>query len=57
MQLTEEQRMISDMAGSFATEELRPNAERWDREKHMDRSVLVALAGLADLGCLGSMRG
>jgi len=46
MQLTEEQRMISDMAGSFATEELRPNAERWDREKHMDRSVLVALAGL-----------
>jgi len=46
MQLSEEQTMISDMAKSFAMDQLRPHAERWDREKHMDRTVLTALAKL-----------
>lgn len=32
MILTEEQRMIRDMARGFARERLLPNAARWDRE-------------------------
>ena len=46
MMLTEEQIMISDMAKSFAMDQLRPQAESWDREKRMDRSVLEALGAL-----------
>jgi len=46
MMLSDEQKMIQDMARSFATDKLRPNAERWDREKHMDRPVLQELAEL-----------
>jgi alkylation response protein AidB-like acyl-CoA dehydrogenase len=46
MTLTEEQTMISDMAKNFAMGELRPNAEKWDREKYLDRSVLNALGEL-----------
>ena len=46
MHLTEEQQMIVDMAASFSADQLRPNAEQWDREKNMDRSVLKSLAEL-----------
>lgn len=46
MQLSEEQQMIVDMAASFSADQLRPNAERWDRDGHMDRGILVALAEL-----------
>lgn len=46
MQLTEEQNMIMEMAGSFSDDQLRPNAERWDREKMLDRDVLSAMAEL-----------
>lgn len=44
--LTEDQTMISDMAQKFAMSELRPHAERWDREKALDRSKLEALGEL-----------
>lgn len=46
MQLTEEQVMISEMAGAFSNDQLRPNAEKWDREKFLDRDVLIAMAEL-----------
>ncbi len=46
MKLSEEQTMIAEMAQSFSRDQLRPNAERWDREKAMDRSVLKSLADL-----------
>lgn len=46
MMLTEEQTMICDMAKNFAMDRLRPHAERWDREKYMDRGVLQALGAL-----------
>lgn len=46
MTLSEEQLMIVDMAASYSSDQLRPNAEKWDREKHMDRPVLRAMAEL-----------
>lgn len=46
MRLTEEQNMIADMAGSFSADQLRPHAERWDREKMLDRDALKAMAEL-----------
>lgn len=46
MSLTEQQMMIADMAKAFSTDQLRPNAERWDREKTLDRDVLKAMAAL-----------
>ena len=46
MSLSEEQTLITDMAGAFAREQMRPHAERWDREKMLDRPTLEALADL-----------
>ncbi|MEO1321587.1 MAG: acyl-CoA dehydrogenase family protein [Pseudomonadota bacterium] len=46
MTLTEEQTLITDMARAFAFERLRPNAERWDREKSLDRNTLQSLSEL-----------
>ena len=46
MILTEEQTLIADMAQNFAADQLRPHAERWDREKMLDRGVLEALSEL-----------
>ena len=46
MYLTEEQSMIVEMAAAFSADRLRPNAESWDRNKHMDRPVLQAMAEL-----------
>lgn len=50
MQLNEEQLMIFDMAGEFSKDQLRPNAEKWDREKFLDRSMLKAMAELGFAG-------
>ena len=49
-QPTEEQTLITDMARQFAAAELAPNAEKWDREKFLDREVFKKAAGLGFLG-------
>lgn len=49
-QLTEDLTMIRDMAASFAASELAPHAEKWDREKFLDRSVFEKAAALGFLG-------
>ena len=46
MRLSEEQNMIANLAEAFSKDQLRPNAERWDRDKIMDRHVLRQLAEL-----------
>ena len=46
MKLTDEQVMIQDMARSFAMDQLRPNAARWEQEGTLDRSILKALGEL-----------
>jgi len=48
--LTEEQRMIRDMAREFARERLLPNAARWDRESHFPAQEL---AEMGELGLYG----
>ena len=50
MTLTEEQRMIRDMAREFARERLLPNAARWDRESHFPAQEL---AEMGELGLYG----
>jgi len=49
-QLTEEQILIQDMARSFSDAELAPNAEKWDHEKFLDRSVFEKAAELGFMG-------
>ena len=49
-QPTEEQTLITDMARQFAAAELAPNAEKWDREKFLDRDVFRKAAELGFLG-------
>ncbi len=44
--LTEEQTMIVETAAGFAAGKLRPNAEKWDRDGQLDRSVLQELGEL-----------
>ena len=46
MILDEQQTLIVDTACAFALEQLRPHAEKWDREKFLDRDMLVALGEL-----------
>ncbi len=46
MLLDEQQSLIVDTARAFAYERLRPNAERWDREKCLDRDALRVLGEL-----------
>lgn len=50
-QLSEEQHAIQDMARSFATERLAPNAAEWDQNGHFPVDVLKELAelGLASI--------
>jgi alkylation response protein AidB-like acyl-CoA dehydrogenase len=48
-ELTEDQRLIADMARSFAQDRLRPNAARWE-EEGLDRGVLRELAELGFAG-------
>lgn len=49
-QLTEEQTLIQDMARQFSDNELAPNAEKWDHEKFLDRSVFEKAAELGFMG-------
>ncbi len=48
--LTEEQTLIKDMAAGFAGDKLRPNAARWDEEKHFPVSVMREAAALGFAG-------
>lgn len=50
MRLSEQQNMIAEMAESFSIDQLRPNAERWDREKVLSRDALKAMAELGFAG-------
>ena len=52
LDLTEEQRMIRDMARDFAKSELIPNAEQWEKEGWLDQQVLKQMG---ELGFLGMM--
>ncbi len=50
MILTEEQRMIRDMAAQFAAEKLAPNAADWDRESQFPAEALQEMAALGLMG-------
>lgn len=52
LDLTEEQRMIRDMARDFAKSELIPNAEQWEKEGWLDQQILKQMG---ELGFLGMM--
>lgn len=52
MILTEEQRMIQDMARSYVQERIAPFAEEWDKNKTFPAE---ALQGLAELGFYGML--
>jgi alkylation response protein AidB-like acyl-CoA dehydrogenase len=48
--LTEEHKMIRDMARDFAQKELAPNAAKWDQESHFPAE---AVKKMAELGLMG----
>jgi len=48
--LTEEQTLMQDMARQFSDNELAPNAEKWDHEKFLDRTVFTKAAELGFMG-------
>ncbi len=50
--LTEEQQAIQSAAREFATTEIAPHVDDWDREAHFERSVIDKLG---ELGFLGMM--
>lgn len=50
--LSEEQRMIRDMARDFAKTELAPNAEQWEKAGWLDENMLKQMG---ELGFLGMM--
>lgn len=50
MILTEEQRLIRDMARQFAESELRPHVAEWDRQAHTPREVLARMGSLGLMG-------
>jgi len=50
MILTEQQRMVRDMARQFARERLAPNAAEWDRSAAFPRAVLTEMGALGLLG-------
>jgi len=50
MFLTEEQRMIRDMAREFASERLAPHAAAWDAEGRVPREVLTEMGELGLMG-------
>ena len=52
MILTEEQMMIREMARDFATEQLAPNSEEWDRECRFPKEAIDAMAQLGMMGML-----
>ncbi len=48
--LTDEQRMIRDMARDFAREQLSPNAAQWEKDKWIPEAVVVQMGELGLLG-------
>jgi butyryl-CoA dehydrogenase len=50
MLLTQDQEMIRDAVRAFASEQLWPNAARWDKEHHFPREAHRALAALGAYG-------
>ncbi len=50
VELTEEQRQVQDLCRSFAEEELKPNARRWDAEHQFPAG---AVRKLGEMGLLG----
>ena len=50
MILSEEQRMVRDMARDFAATRLAPNAARWDRESSVPLEVIAEMGSLGLLG-------
>ena len=48
--LTDEQRMIRDMAREFARNELAPHAAQWDKDGWIPDATIVQLGGLGFLG-------
>jgi len=50
--MTPEQQQIRELAREFAENELRPNAEHWDREGKLPRDVVAKLGELGFLGML-----
>lgn len=50
--LTDEQRMIRDMARDFALGELAPNAARWDEEGYVPDAVIAKMGALGLMGML-----
>ncbi|MFN2397479.1 MAG: acyl-CoA dehydrogenase family protein [Gemmatimonadaceae bacterium] len=50
--LTDEQREIQTLAQEFAEKEIAPYSEKWDRDAHMDTSII---SKLGELGFLGMM--
>ena len=52
MILTEEQMMIREMARDFATEQLAPNSEEWDRECRFPKEAIDAMAQLGMMGMM-----
>lgn len=50
--LTDDQREVRDLARDFAEGEIRPHAERWDRDEALDDALFVQLAELGFLGML-----
>ena len=52
MRLSEEQRMIRDMARDFAREKLLPNAARWDREHEFPADAVAEMGALGLMGML-----
>ncbi|EKE75104.1 acyl-CoA dehydrogenase family protein [Oceanibaculum indicum] len=52
MRLSEEQRMIRDMARDFAREKLLPNAAHWDREHEFPAEAVAEMGALGLMGML-----
>lgn len=50
IELSEEQRMIRDMARDFAKTELAPNAEKWEKAGWLDENMLKQMGELGFLG-------
>ena len=50
MILSEEQRMVRDMAREFASRRLAPNAAQWDRDAHVPLEVIAEMGSLGLLG-------
>ncbi len=51
-ELTDEQRMIRDMARDFARQELRPHAAAWDAAAHLPDAIVTQMGQLGLLGMI-----